>query len=241
MANLEKLLGYLSGSVAVATLPTPAIAQTLEIAPITVDMPVGRMTSTIRITNRSNQSTTVQVRPFAWSQPKGEDRLEPTPDVLLSPPFSTLAPGDTQTVRIVLRGAATQHERAYRLLVDQLPSAADPGSIRVALRISLPVFVAPVGASRSVLTWRLVGSDAHKRMLIVRNEGGRRAKIFDLKIDQAVTAPNFTFRYILAGSETAIPVEAKSFGWASPGGNVHISAGSDQGKVESDAPIMPAA
>lgn len=240
MCGLRKIPVCLS-CVMVLLQPCLAGAQTLEIAPITVDLPAGRMASTIRITNRGAQPTTVQLRPFSWSQNNGEERLDPTADLMLSPPFSTLAPGDVQTVRIILRKPASVQESSYRLLVDQLPSAADAGSIRVALRISLPVFAAPVGLARATLSWKLVGTDPVKRTLIVRNEGTRRAKLAELKVGQSATAPGFTFRYVLAGSEAAIPVEAGPSGWAQAGSSVHVSASSDQGKVEGNAPIVPAA
>lgn len=220
---------------------SPTIAQTLEIAPITVDLPAGRMTSTLRVTNRGTTTTTVQIRPFAWSQPAEGEKLDPTTTLIVSPPFTTLAPGDTQTVRIVLRKPVGAREDSYRLMVDQLPLAADAGTIRVALRISLPVFAAPTGAARSNLTWKLVGTDPRTRLLVVRNDGTRRAKISALALTRAATAPGFTFRYVLAGSEASIPVEAGPSGWPSSGEAVHVSATSDQGKVEADAPVVPAA
>lgn len=239
------ILGHKSGCwatvVGIISTSAAATAQSLEIAPITVDLPAGRLSSTIRITNRGTTPTTVQIRSFAWSQPVGGEQLDPTREMVVSPPFSTLAAGDTQTVRIVLRKAALEREASYRLLVDQLPATADAGSIRVALRISLPVFAAAAGAARARLTWKLVGADPVKRTLVIRNDGTRRAKISALNLPQAATVPGFTFRYVLAGSEVAIPVEAGTSGWAAAGATLHVSATSDQGKVEADAPIVPAA
>lgn len=238
MTCLRKLAAGLGSTILMC--PCAVNAQTLEIAPITVDLPPGRMTSTLSITNRGAVPTTVQIRPFAWTQPGDTEQLDPTSNMIVSPPFSTLGAGETQTVRIVLRRPASDREDSYRLLVDQLPSAADAGSIRVTLRISLPVFVAPTGAARTSLTWKLVGTDPVKRALVVRNDGTRRAKISALTLPRTATAPGFTFRYILTGSEVSIPVEAGPSGWPSVGEAVHVSATSDQGKVEADAAIMPA-
>lgn len=240
MLNRSSLRPSLALSVGALLLPHHAAAQTLEIAPVTIDLPAGRETSIIRITNRGDQSTTIQMRPFSWSQQNSEDTLLPTADLVLSPPFSTLEPGDTQTVRIVLRKPPVLRESAYRLLIDQLPAAANPGTVRVTLRISLPVFAAAAGLARATLTWKIVGDDPVKRSLVVRNEGSRRAKISELKISGSATAPGYTFRYVLAGSEISIPVDAGSLGWAAFKGRAHISGSTDQGRFEADAPITPA-
>lgn len=218
-----------------------AKAQTLEVAPITIDLPTGRAATSIRVTNHGTQQTTIQLRAFDWSQGLSGEQLQPTKDIMLSPPFSNLAPGDIQTIRVILTKNAEKNERAYRLLIDQLPHAKDTAEIHVALRISLPVFAAPSGSAQAKISWKLVGNDPVKRNLIVRNEGTRRVKLLNLRMDQLATAPGFTFQYVLAGGEAAIPVEAGPSGWALPGSSVHVSATSDQGKVEGNAPIMPAA
>jgi fimbrial chaperone protein len=212
-----------------------------------IEMDHGRQTNTLRVINRGEQPSTIQIRPFAWSQPGGEDHLEPTSDLLVSPPFATLNPGEAQTIRVVLRKAAAPgHEDSYRLLVDQLPPAAAAGSVRVALRISLPVFALTGAAVRPSLSWRLTGSDPHKRTLLVRNDGTRRARLSELKLAApglTLSATGFTFRYVLAGSEVSIPVEitAGDASAQNAARSVHVSAVSDQGKVDADAPIAPAA
>lgn len=241
MKHRQPLIVLMATAVALVAFPSVSAAQALEIAPVTIDLAAGHATTTIRITNRGDQPTTIQMRSFAWTQETGEDRLSATPNLLLSPPFSTLKPGDTQTIRIVLRKPAAVQEDAYRMLIDQLPSAANPGSVQVALRVSLPVFAAPIGPVRPALTWRLAGTDPAKRTLLVRNNGTRRAKITAIKLGGAATVPGFTFRYVLAGSEAAIPVEAGPVGWVNSPESVHVSGSTDQGKVEADALLVPAA
>lgn len=217
----------------------PVAAQALEFAPITIDLPPGRMAGTIKITNRGDEPTTVQVRPYAWSQPDGREQLDPTADLIASPPFATIGPGDDQTVRVVLRRPATVHEDSYRLLVDQLPPAAMPGSVRVALRVSLPVFAGASGAAVPRLTWTVLpAATGGGGMLVVRNDGIRHARISDLKLTAgkaAIPAPGFTFRYVLPGAAVSIPLDLPS----SVHGIVHVSAASDQGRIEADAPITP--
>jgi fimbrial chaperone protein len=45
------------------------------------------------------------VQLFAWSQDAGQDILQPTTDLLVSPPVFTVQPGQSQLLRIALRGA----------------------------------------------------------------------------------------------------------------------------------------
>lgn len=239
MSHIAKHIARI-GSIALAFAPAAASAQTLQIAPITVELPAGRMASTIRITNRGDQPTTIQIRPFSWSQNAGAETLDPTVDLLASPPFATLAPGDSQTVRVVLRKPAVDHEMTYRLLVDQLPPAAAPGSVRVALRISLPVFAGVAGDARPNLSWSMVrDAKPGTAILSVRNDGKRRARVSNLRITApgATLAPiDFAFKYVLAGSR--VPIQVRT-GGALPT-SVHVVADSDQGRIEADAPVANA-
>lgn len=214
----------------------PATAQTLEVAPITVELPAGKMAGTLIVTNRGDRPSTIQVRAFAWSKEEGEDLLTPTDALLVSPPFATLGPGEKQTVRIVLRRPAGVRELPFRLLVDQLPPAAEAGAVRVAVRVSLPVFAAPSGLARPVLDWRLLPGTGPAATLVVRNTGDRRIRISELKLSargRQASFGAFSFGYALAGSELRIPVTVP------PGtSEVHIAAKSDQGKVEADAVLV---
>ncbi len=217
-------------------------AQTLEVTPVTVDLPSGGLTSTLQITNRGSLPTTIQVRPFAWSQPAGKDQLDPTPELLVSPPFCTLGAGESQTVRLVLRRPATTGEAAFRLLVDELPPAVAPGSVRVALRLSLPVFAAPAVVARPALSWKVADGQDGVPALVVRNDGARRIRLSDLRLSGkglSATASGFSFRYVLAGSEIAIPVQIRADAGAPPPTAIRVAANSDQGRIDVDAPVSP--
>ncbi len=68
--------------------------------------------------------------------------------MVASPPAVTIAPGASQVARLILRKPPEGKEATYRLLVDQIPPPAAPGTVRVALRLSIPVFAEP--ATRAV-------------------------------------------------------------------------------------------
>jgi P pilus assembly chaperone PapD len=77
-----------------------------------------------RLTLRNDEDTevTVQTRVLRWSQNAGKETLEPTPDVVASPPAVTLAPGADYVVRVVRVSKQPVHgEESYRVIVDQLP------------------------------------------------------------------------------------------------------------------------
>src|SRR5690606_27632881 len=89
-----------------------------------------------------------QVRVYRWTQVDGQDVLEATRDLAISPPMLEVASGGEQLVRVVRLGPApAATEASYRVVVDELPvaavDAADGGEgLRFVLRYSIPVFVA---------------------------------------------------------------------------------------------------
>ena len=57
-------------------------------------------------TQRGRRASPVQVETLVWSQAAGEDKLEPTKDLLVSPTVFTLPPRGSQLVRVALQAAA---------------------------------------------------------------------------------------------------------------------------------------
>lgn len=110
------------------------------------------MATTLTVTNRSGQSVPVQIRAFAWDQAGGADHLTPTTDLMVSPPIVEIGPGVPQVIRLVLRHPAVQAEQAFRIIVDQIPPPGAPGTVRIALRLSIPVFAEPPVRTREALS-----------------------------------------------------------------------------------------
>lgn len=119
-----------------------AEAGSLRVSPIGLNLNPGSASSSIRVWNNEQRSLGVQVRVFRSKFVDGEEWLEPTNDVVASPPMTTLAPGSENMVRIVrVAKSPVQTEERYRLLVDELP---DPkrrkaGTVNVLVRHSIPV------------------------------------------------------------------------------------------------------
>jgi P pilus assembly chaperone PapD len=137
---------------------SPAVlAQTLQIMPVTLGMPHGASSNTLFITNRGAEAEIVQARPFLWSQSSGSDVLSPTDALVVSPPMTSIAPGATQVFRILLQQQAEKVEVSYRILFDELPRPVeDLSGVRLALRLSVPVFALPEFATRGGTSWTVL-------------------------------------------------------------------------------------
>ena len=181
-----------------------ARAQALTVLPVGIQMAPGQLATTLTVINQGDGETSFQVRAFAWSQPgPGDDRLAATDDLLASPPLGTITAGATQVVRIVLRRPAPTQEASYRILLDQLPAPATPGTVRIALRLSIPVFVEPVARIAPHLQWR-VESGGGQAWLVAVNEGSRHETVRDIVLAAvrggALRVEAGASPYILAGT-----------------------------------------
>jgi fimbrial chaperone protein len=128
-----------------------------------------------------------------------------------------LAPGARQLVRIIRTGGASSgaNEDAFRVLVDELPQAAQAQSsgLQYVLRYSIPVFVAGAPASdadvAATLHWSIEreGSGA---TLVVRNAGTRHAQISDFELHgggDALESATGLYGYVLAGITMRWPLK----------------------------------
>src|SRR5690606_18264790 len=99
--------------------------------------------SALWLQNVGTRPVVLQARVLAWDQDEGGDRYGQQADVVATPPFTTLAPGAKQLIRLTaVRPAAPQRETAYRVLIDEIPSpegaggAASP-AMQAALRFQM--------------------------------------------------------------------------------------------------------
>src|SRR5690606_4984286 len=120
----------------------------LQVAPILVELEDGENAEALWLSNSGEKPIRAQVRVLAWSQAGSEDQLDPSRDLLASPPILEIAPGERQLVRIVRPDSGpVPAEQAFRLLVDELPDPEQEVSsgLQFLLQYSVPVFVLPPG------------------------------------------------------------------------------------------------
>jgi fimbrial chaperone protein len=167
-------------------------AANLQVAPTSITLQARQGAGGLTLSNTGSEPLHAQLRVFRWSQNAGEDELEATADVALSPPMIELAPGARQLVRIVRTGPPpTGQEASYRVIVDELPMAESgdgdeparpsPPGLQFVLRYSIPVFLMPDSARElaPVLQTRLVDGD-RQRFIEIGNTGDAHVQVADL-------------------------------------------------------------
>lgn len=190
-----------------ATLPASVLAGTFTISPLRVDFGGTTRTAALTVRNDDTVPVVVQADALAWSQESGQDDLAPSRDLLVSPVVFTLAPGGSQLVRVALRREVdASRELAYRLTLQEVPQAASPGftGLQVALRLSVPVFVAPRSPAEPQLAWSATRSATGAVTVTVRNQGAAHARLqgFALKTADggATLVEQPALAYVLPGA-----------------------------------------
>lgn len=165
-----------------------AHAGVLEVAPTTVKIGERNHSAVFYVTNRGADPVSVQVEALDWSQATGRDALTPSETLIASPPMAVLAPGQRQVVRLLAQARTGETaERAFRLIVSELPAPGAPEAqrVRVLLQFSVPVFEAPAKASEAPLAWS-ASLEAGQVVLTARNPGGDHVQL----LDAAAIAPD---------------------------------------------------
>ncbi len=107
--------------------------------------------------NADDSPVVVQIRVVRWSQKGGAEQLEDTRELLATPPVLQIPANSQQIIRVALRREPdSAQELSYRVIFEEVPQAApkDFTGLRVALRLSIPVFVAPAqGKANAELAW----------------------------------------------------------------------------------------
>jgi fimbrial chaperone protein len=191
---------------ALSLAATEAPAGSFQVNPIRVDMAKGATTAAITIRNDGDEPIVVQSSVVAWTQDNGQEIYTPTTEALVTPPIMTVPPGGEQIVRVGLRrGPDPQRELAYRLYLQEVPPPPKPGftGLQVALRVGLPVFVAPGAPGIRRLEWSAqIGQDGAIR-LAAQNTGNAHVQVTDFQLALPGAgepiAHESTLAYVLAG------------------------------------------
>ena len=193
----------------------PAWAASFSISPVRVELSPQEATVAITVTNTGEDPASIQLRVFSWHQEANEDRLEPTRDLIATPPLFTIAPGESQIVRVGLRRPPqSAREVSFRAVFEEIPGPPPPQggpALRINLRISIPVFYAPREDLKPALDWTLARTAPDKLRLTVRNSGGASAQLGDFAFARpgspAAFAAQKNFAYVLPGAERSFMLE----------------------------------
>jgi fimbrial chaperone protein len=133
---------------------------TTSISPILINLAAGER-ATLTLRNDRTRAVFYQVTVLRWSQENGQDLYSRTEDFIASPPQFTMAAGSSQIIRMGFRKPVrSPTERAYRLMLVEVPQAANPpssgGHIQFAMQYAIPVFVAgTTPTAPSPLVWQM--------------------------------------------------------------------------------------
>ena len=168
-----------------------AMASGLQVSPISISLQAKQNASGLTLSNTGDNAVHAQVRVYQWSQDEKGDQLTTSRGLLASPPMIELQPGEKQLIRIIRASAPPSGvgavESSYRLSIDELPikSAEQKSGLQFALSYSLPVFVNPIGITKTTprLQWSYsLQPDGEQINLRVSNNGNGHAQLADLSI-----------------------------------------------------------
>lgn len=188
----------------------------IQLAPLRLVLSDAVTTSTLTVKNRSETPTLVQLELLSWSQKNNEEVLEPTRDILISPPVFTIPANGEQLLRVVLRHKADANkELSYRLFVREVADQSQPatnGSIKVLLNISIPIFVESASKQSPKLVWHASMDDTQKIKVKLVNDASQHVQIKSFQLSSKGVSPIIqnTMRYVLPSSSIEWTFENKS-------------------------------
>lgn len=209
-------------------------ASNFEVSPIRVDLTADAPVATVRVLNLGSEPVIIHQSLVSWTQVDGENVYVPTDSVISSPPIFTLPGGESQVVRIGLVATTDSSvEQAYRAFLQEVPSQPtdDGQTVQIALRIGIPVFVAPATAATPALDWALEDRGSDGLWLTVVNKGNVHVLVNDVRIEgnAGFAHDATTHRYALPGSTISWRIDGEYPLTAPPPDEVVLVVTTDQG------------
>jgi fimbrial chaperone protein len=168
----------------------PAFCGTFTVSPVRISLSALRPNTILQVTNSNDEAVTLQAHVLVWTSDGEKDVYQDSDEVMLNPPLATVAPRQTQYIRLGLRWPnETTQERSYRLIVEEVPRPpkADFQGVNTLLRLVIPIFVAPRVASTPRLSWEAVRTSDNHIKLVVKNLGTAHIQIRSLDLASADT------------------------------------------------------
>jgi fimbrial chaperone protein len=226
-------------SMLTAWMASGAYASSFNISPIRAELSAAHPTDVLTLTNAEDAPVVVEVRVVKWLQANGEEQLDDTRELLATPPVLQIGGNADQIVRVALRREPDPaRELTYRVIYQEVPQAAAPDAagLRVALRLSVPVFVAPAhGRAKADLAWEAHWLANGNLEVAASNRGTGHTQIIDFDLALSGGAMNLhgnTAHYILPGSRMVWTLTAPAD--ADRHGPIAIHGRSDQGDFSAD-------
>jgi fimbrial chaperone protein len=147
---------FASAALTGSLLSATSYAGQFSVSPVRIQMAARDRATAITLTNEGDTDLVMQADVYQWKQkPDGQDDLQLTEDLILSPPILKLKPKSRQVVRLArLRPVPGGEQLTYRLIVREIPEAqVTEGAVKlqIAMAFSLPIFISPPGSKRELV------------------------------------------------------------------------------------------
>jgi fimbrial chaperone protein len=164
-----------------------ALAGSFVVNPVRLTLSASQTVGSLTVKNVGDEATVVQLETHSWTQHDGKDELTPSTEILATPPIITVPPGGSRIVRVGLRRPADQQrELTYRLFLREVPAPHPIAQgLRVALLISMPVFVVPPRVPGPQVQWHAVRLHDGTIQLQATNSGQAHIQLGQLHISAA--------------------------------------------------------
>lgn len=233
------LLGRLCAGLVVCLGPASmALAGSFTVNPVRVTLTDTQGIAALTVRNMGAEATVVQLDLMDWSQAKGDNVLVPSEQLLATPPLFTLPPGGSQIIRVGLRKPAdANRESTYRVILREvLPERTDEQGLRVALQLSLPVFVVPHGRYTPKLNWKLTRTGGDGLRLTATNVGNAHVQIGSFRImlpDERTSIANRAAPdYLLPGTSRSWDLHTNAD--VTTGAPLRLHADTDAGEIRAN-------
>jgi fimbrial chaperone protein len=224
---------------ACALVSAPAPASTFNISPIRAQLSAAHRTEALTLTNADDAPVVVQVHLVSWSQKDGVEKLEDTRELLATPPVLQIAANTQQIIRVALRrDPDPTQELTYRVIFEEVPQAAPQAfsGLRVALRLSVPIFVAPAqGKASPQVAWQSRWLSNGQLEVAATNSGTGHLQVTDFEAQfpgSLMPLRGVSSKYVLPGSRVSWILTPPAD--ATRQGVIPIRGHSDQGDFSAD-------
>jgi fimbrial chaperone protein len=216
---LRSLTGAAIASVGV-TLSPRARAFSLKVTPIPILITGGATSTMVEIENQGPDPLRVQAQVFDWTQtPTGDDKLDPSGELIVFPSMVTIAATSTRKVRVGTQGGYGPAEKPFRVIFAELPPDSTPLNgqdelVKVVAHVSVPIFVKPPGALAAI---KIEGLSATKDRVRfgLRNTGNAHALVEKVRVEllseggQVTGSTEVAGWYVLPGLLRPFDVDVK--------------------------------
>jgi fimbrial chaperone protein len=241
MISKQQIGQALRGLAVVIAPVSLAHAGSFAVNPVRVTLSATQSVAAVTVQNVGTEPTVVQLETSSWNQHDGVDVLAPTTEVLATPPILTIQPGASRVIRVGLRRPPdARQELTYRLFLREVPPP-EPISqgLRVALLVSMPIFVVPPRLPAPEVRWRALRTPDGKIRVQATNTGRSHIQLGQLDValgaDGAKLSSRNMSEYVLPDNSREWTVDAKS---VPPAGTLlSILDQADTGKVRSEVKL----